>query len=297
LPAKLIDGGAIGEAMRAELQTAIRDLKRRGVTPGLAAVVVGENPASHTYVRMKGKACDEAGLYHETLRLPADTTEAELLALIERLNADHQIHGILVQLPLPKHINTQRVLHRVAPTKDVDGFHPENVGKVSIGDATGFRPATPFGVQQLLLRSEVDTAGKHAVIVGRSTIVGRPMAALLLQDAPGGNATVTVCHSRTRDIKGVTRLGDILIVAIGKPEFVTGDMVKPDAVVIDVGVNRVDDPSLKRGYRLVGDVKFDEVKKVAGAITPVPGGVGPMTITMLLYNTVQAARQWAGVQR
>jgi methylenetetrahydrofolate dehydrogenase (NADP+) / methenyltetrahydrofolate cyclohydrolase len=293
----VIDGGAIGEAMRAELQAAIRDLKRHGVTPGLAAVLVGENPASHTYVRMKGKACDEAGLYHETLRLPADTTEAELLALIERLNADHEIHGILVQLPLPKHINTQRVLHRVAPTKDVDGFHPENVGKVSIGDATGFRPATPFGVQQLLLRSEVDTAGKHAVIVGRSTIVGRPMAALLLQDGPGGNATVTVCHSRTRDIRGVTRLGDILIVAIGRPEFVTGDMVKPDAVVIDVGVNRVDDPSLKKGYRLVGDVKFDEVKRVAGAITPVPGGVGPMTITMLLYNTVQAARQWAGVQR
>jgi methylenetetrahydrofolate dehydrogenase (NADP+)/methenyltetrahydrofolate cyclohydrolase len=293
----VIDGGAIGEAMRGELQAAIRDLKRHGVTPGLAAVLVGEHPASHTYVRMKGKACDEAGLYHETLRLPADTTEAELLALIERLNADHEIHGILVQLPLPKHINTQRVLHRVAPTKDVDGFHPENVGKVSIGDATGFRPATPFGVQQLLLRSEVDTAGKHAVIVGRSTIVGRPMAALLLQDGPGGNATVTVCHSRTRDIRGVTRLGDILIVAIGRPEFVTGDMVKPDAVVIDVGVNRVDDPSLKKGYRLVGDVKFDEVKKVAGAITPVPGGVGPMTITMLLYNTVQAARQWAGVQR
>jgi methylenetetrahydrofolate dehydrogenase (NADP+)/methenyltetrahydrofolate cyclohydrolase len=285
----VIDGGAIGEAMRAELQAAIRDLKRRGVTPGLAAVLVGEHPASHTYVRMKGKACDEAGLYHETLRLPADTTEAELLALIERLNADHEIHGILVQLPLPKHINTQRVLHRVAPTKDVDGFHPENVGKVSIGDATGFRPATPFGVQQLLLRSEVDTAGKHAVIVGRSTIVGRPMAALLLQDGPGGNATVTVCHSRTRDIRGVTRLGDILIVAIGKPEFVTGDMVKPDAVVIDVGVNRVEDPSLKKGYRLVGDVKFDEVKKVAGAITPVPGGVGPMTITMLLHNTLKAA--------
>jgi methylenetetrahydrofolate dehydrogenase (NADP+)/methenyltetrahydrofolate cyclohydrolase len=297
LPARLIDGGAIGEAMRAELQAEIRDLKRRGVTPGLAAVVVGDNAASHTYVRMKGKACDEAGLYHETLRLPAETTEAELLALIERLNADHEIHGILVQLPLPKHINTQRVLHRVAPTKDVDGFHPENVGKVSIGDATGFRPATPLGVQQLLLRSDVDTAGKHVVIVGRSTIVGRPMAALLLQDGRGGNATVTVCHSRTRDIKGVTRLGDILIVAIGRPEFVTGDMVKPDAVVVDVGVNRVEDPSLKRGYRLVGDVKFDEVKKIAGAITPVPGGVGPMTITMLLYNTVQAARQWAGVQR
>src|SRR5213594_1766636 len=281
--------------MRTELQRDIRALGARGVTPGLAAVLVGDDPASATYVRMKGKACDEAGLYHETIRLKPETTEAELLELIERLNADHKIHGILVQLPLPKHVDAQRVLHRVSPAKDVDGFHPENVGKVSIGDPTGFRPATPYGVQQLLVRSDIETKGQHAVIVGRSTIVGRPMAALLLQDGPGGNATVTVCHSRTRDIKAVTRQADILIVAIGKPEFVTGDMVKPDAVVIDVGVNRIDDPSLKKGYRLVGDVKFDEVKKVAGAITPVPGGVGPMTITMLLYNTVQAARQWVGV--
>src|SRR5438093_6147067 len=281
--------------MRAELQGEIRKLRSRGITPGLAAVLVGDNAASTTYVRMKGKACDEAGLYHETIRLKPETTEAELLELIERLNADHKIHGILVQLPLPKHIDAPRVLHRVSPGKDVDGFHPENVGKVSIGDPTGFRPATPYGVQQLLVKGEIETKGQHAVIVGRSNIVGRPMAALLLQDGPGGNATVTVCHSRTRDIKAVTRQADILIVAIGKPEFVTGDMVKPDAVVIDVGVNRIDDPSLKKGYRLVGDVKFDEVKKVAGAITPVPGGVGPMTITMLLYNTVQAARQWAGV--
>lgn len=279
--------------MRAELHAEIRTLKARGVTPGLAAVLVGDNPASATYVRMKGKACDEAGLYHETIRLPSETTEAELLALVERLNADHKIHGILVQLPLPKQIHTQRVLHRVVPDKDVDGFHPENVGKVAVGDPTGFRPATPYGVQQLLLQSDVDTAGKHAVIVGRSTIVGRPMAALLLQDGPGGNATVTVCHSRTRDIKSVTRLADLLIVAMGKPEFITGDMIKPGAVVVDVGVNRVDDPTLKQGYRLVGDVNFAEAKKVASAITPVPGGVGPMTITMLLYNTVQAARQWA----
>jgi len=279
--------------MRTELQREIGALSARGVAPGLAAVLVGDDPASTTYVRMKGKACDEAGLYHETIRLSKETTESELLALVERLNADHKIHGILVQLPLPKQINTQRVLHRVSPDKDVDGFHPENVGKVSIGDPTGFRPATPFGVQQLLVRSEVETTGSHVVIVGRSTIVGRPMAALLLQDGPGGNATVTVCHSRTRDIKAVTRQADILIVAIGKPEFVTGDMIKPGAVVVDVGVNRVDDPSLKKGYRLVGDVQFDEAKKVAGAITPVPGGVGPMTITMLLYNTVQAARQWA----
>ena len=281
--------------MRADLMAEIRRLGIQGVTPGLAAVLVGDNPASATYVRMKGKACDETGLYHETIRLSHETTEAELLELIERLNADHKVHGILVQLPLPKHIDTGRVLRRVSPAKDVDGFHPENVGKVSVGDPTGFRPATPYGVQQLLVRSHVETKGSHAVIVGRSNIVGRPMAALLLQDGPGGNATVTVCHSRTRDMKAVTRLADILIVAIGKPEFVTGDMIKPGAIVIDVGVNRVDDPSAKKGYRLVGDVKFAEAKQVAGAITPVPGGVGPMTITMLLYNTVQAARQWAKV--
>jgi methylenetetrahydrofolate dehydrogenase (NADP+)/methenyltetrahydrofolate cyclohydrolase len=279
--------------MRAELESPIRQLASRGVTPGLAAVLVGDNPASSTYVRMKGKACDEAGLYHETVRLSPESSEAELLELIDRLNADQKIHGILVQLPLPKHIDAQRVLHRVSPGKDVDGFHPENVGKVSIGDPTGFRPATPYGVQQLLVKSGIETKGQHAVIVGRSNIVGRPMAALLLQDGPGGNATVTVCHSRTRDMKSVTRLADILIVAIGKPEFVTGDMIKPGAVVIDVGVNRVDDPSTKQGYRLVGDVQFAEARQVAGAITPVPGGVGPMTITMLLYNTVQAARQWA----
>jgi len=279
--------------MRAELQGEIRTLAARGIRPGLAAVLVGNNPASATYVRMKGKACGEAGLYHETIRLPPETSEAELLALIDRLNADPRIHGILVQLPLPKQIDSQRVLHRVAPAKDVDGFHPENVGKVSIGDPTGFRPATPYGVQQLLLRSGVDTTGRHAVIVGRSNIVGRPMAALLLQDGPGGNATVTVCHSRTREIKAFTRLADILIVAMGKPEFVTGEMIKPGAVVVDVGTNRVDDPTAKQGYRLVGDVQFAEARLVAGAITPVPGGVGPMTITMLLYNTVQAARQWA----
>ena len=279
--------------MRGELESEITKLKKTGVTPGLAVVLVGDNPASQVYVRMKGKACDEAGLYHETIKLAKDTSEADLMALLERLNANSQIHGILVQLPLPKQIEANRALHRIDPRKDVDGFHPENVGKVVVGDPTGFRPATPYGVQQLLIRTGVDTKGAHAVVVGRSNIVGRPMAALLLQDAPGGNATVTVCHSRTRHIEQHTLQGDILIVAIGKPEFVTGDMVKPGAVVIDVGVNRVDDPSRKQGYRLVGDVKFQEAKQVASAITPVPGGVGPMTITMLLYNTVQAARQWA----
>jgi methylenetetrahydrofolate dehydrogenase (NADP+)/methenyltetrahydrofolate cyclohydrolase len=258
-------------------------------------VLVGDNPASQTYVRRKGKACDDAGLHHETINLPKETDEADVLALIRRLNMDARIHGILVQLPLPPHINSQRVLRSVDPRKDVDGFHPENVGKVAVGDPTGFRPATPYGVQQLLLRSGFETQGRHVVVVGRSVIVGRPMASLLLQDGPGGNATVTVCHSRTRDVGSITRQGDILIVAIGKPEFVVGDMVKPGAVVIDVGVNRVEDPSLKKGYRLVGDVKFEEARKVADAITPVPGGVGPMTITMLLYNTVQAARQWASI--
>jgi methylenetetrahydrofolate dehydrogenase (NADP+) / methenyltetrahydrofolate cyclohydrolase len=282
----------VGGAMRAQLGSEIARLAKQGIVPGLAAVLVGENPASHTYVRMKGKACDEAGLYHETMELPAATPEAELLALVDRLNADPKIHGILVQLPLPRQIDTQRVLYRVDPRKDVDGFHPVNVGKVAIGDPTGFRPATPYGVQQLLIRSGIETTGRHAVVLGRSTIVGRPMALLLLQDGPGGNATVTVCHSRTRDIGAVTRGADILIVAIGKPQFVTGDMIRRGAVVIDVGVNRVDDPTHKKGYRLVGDVNFDEAKEVAGAITPVPGGVGPMTITMLLYNTVQAARQW-----
>jgi len=293
LPARLIDGAAIGNAIRAELAAEIAALGRRGVTPGLAAVLVGDNPASHTYVRMKGKACDEAGLYHETFELPVRTTEPELLALVDRLNADPRIHGILVQLPLPSQIDVRRVLQRVDPRKDVDGFHPENVGKVALGDPTGFRPATPYGVQQLLVRSGIETQGSHAVVVGRSTVVGRPMASLLLQDGAGGNATVTVCHSRTRDIGSVTRLADILIVAMGKPEFVTGDMVKPGATVIDVGTSRVDDPTHKKGYRLVGDVNFAEARQVAGAITPVPGGVGPMTITMLLYNTVQAARQWA----
>jgi methylenetetrahydrofolate dehydrogenase (NADP+)/methenyltetrahydrofolate cyclohydrolase len=289
----LIDGNAIGATMRAELAGEINALKKKGVIPGLAVVLVGDNPASQVYVRMKGKACDEAGLYHETIKLPKDTSEADLMGLLERLNANPRIHGILVQLPLPKQIDTNRALHRIDPRKDVDGFHPENVGKVAVGDPTGFRPATPYGVQQLLIRTGVETKGAHAVVVGRSNIVGRPMTALLLQDGPGGNATVTVCHSRTRGIELYTLQADILIVAIGKPEFVSGDMIKPGAVVIDVGVNRVDDPSRKQGYRLVGDVKFQEAKQVASAITPVPGGVGPMTITMLLYNTVQAARQWA----
>lgn len=290
--AKLIDGKQIGETMRAELEPEIAALKARGVVPGLAVVLVGENPASQVYVRMKGKACEQLGMHSETIRLPATTTEQELLAVIARLNADAAIHGMLVQLPLPDHINETRVLHAILPGKDVDGFHPENVGKVSIGDPTGFRPATPYGVQQMLVKAGVETRGAHVVIVGRSNIVGRPMASLLLHKGPGADATVTVCHSRTKNIGEVTRQADVLIVAMGKPEFVRGDMVRPGAVVIDVGVNRVDDATAEKGYRLVGDVAFAEAAEVASQITPVPGGVGPMTITMLLYNTVQAARQW-----
>ena len=279
--------------MRADLAPEIAALRVRGVKPGLAVVLVGEDPASQVYVRMKGQACEEAGIHSETFRLSGDTPEGDLMSLIDRLNADARIHGILVQTPLPRHVNGARVLHRVHPKKDVDGFHPENVGRVAIGDPGGFRPATPYGVQQLLLRSGVETKGAHAVIVGRSNIVGRPMASLLLQDGPGGNATVTVCHSRTRDLGKVTRLADILIAAIGKPRLVTGDMIRPGAVVVDVGVNRVPDANAEKGYRLVGDVDFGTAFEVASAITPVPGGVGPMTITMLLCNTVQAARQWA----
>ena len=279
--------------MRAELTKEIADLKQRGVIPGLAVLLVGDHAPSHAYVRMKSRAVDEAGMYHETITRSAEVQEASLDGNVDRLNADPRIHGILVQLPLPAHINANRVLHRVLPSKDVDGFHPENIGRLASGDRGGFSPATPSGVQQLLIRNGIETSGRHAVVVGRSVIVGRPMALLLLQDGPGGNATVTVCHSRTKDIGAVTRTADILIVAIGKPQFVTGDMIQRGATVIDVGINRVDDPSAKQGYRLVGDVHFAEAEQVAGAITPVPGGVGPMTITMLLVNTVKAARQWS----
>ncbi|MEP6745671.1 MAG: tetrahydrofolate dehydrogenase/cyclohydrolase catalytic domain-containing protein, partial [Gemmatimonadota bacterium] len=262
--------------------------------PGLCAVLVGEDPASQAYVKSKGKACEEAGMYSRTLRLPPETTQEQLLTLLDELNADPAIHGILCQLPVPKHIHTDTVLRRVSPAKDVDGFHPVNVGKLVLGDPTGFRPATPYGVQQMLIRSGIETKGAHAVVVGRSTIVGRPMANLLIQDGPGGNATVTICHSRSKDLPAITRTADILIVAIGKPEMVKGDWIKPGATVIDVGINRVDDASRPRGYRLTGDVAFDEAREIAGLITPVPGGVGPMTIAMLLVNTVQAAQSASG---
>lgn len=286
--AAIINGKEIAEEIKAELKEKISELKERGVTPGLAVVLVGDDPASHVYVRMKGKACEELGIYSETLKYPADLSEEELLNIIDGLNENPRIHGILVQLPLPKHINETKVLNRIKPEKDVDGFHPVNVGKMLIGDP-GFLPCTPHGIQELLLRSGNDPEGKHVVVVGRSNIVGKPVAAILMQKKKGANATVTVCHSRTRDLPGICRQADILIAAMGVPEFIKGDMVKEGAVVIDVGVNRVDDPSAKRGYRLVGDVDFEAVKEKASAITPVPGGVGPMTIVMLMKNTVIAA--------
>ncbi|MBL8986947.1 MAG: bifunctional 5,10-methylene-tetrahydrofolate dehydrogenase/5,10-methylene-tetrahydrofolate cyclohydrolase [Gemmatimonadetes bacterium] len=291
MTARVLDGTRIADEIRRDLAGEVAKLVAGGVQPGLAVVIVGEDPASKVYVASKGKACIEAGMHSETIRLPAETTEAELLATVDRLNADPRIHGFLVQLPLPKHINSERVLLRINPAKDVDGFHPMNVGRLSVGDQTAFRPATPFGVQQMLIRSGIETKGMHAVIVGRSNIVGKPMASLLVQDTPGGNCTVTICHSRSRDLPAITRLADLLVVAIGKPEFVTADMVKPGAVVIDVGINRVSDSTAPKGYRIVGDVAYGPVAEVASAITPVPGGVGKMTIAMLLMNTVQAARQ------
>jgi methylenetetrahydrofolate dehydrogenase (NADP+)/methenyltetrahydrofolate cyclohydrolase len=289
MSAQIIDGKAIGKAVRAEVATEAARLIQQGIVPGLTVVLVGEDPASQVYVRMKGRACDEAGMKSGTVRLPATATEAELLDTIDQLNADPTVHGMLVQLPLPDHINEGNVLLRIDPRKDVDGFHPVNVGKLVAGDPTGFKPATPYGVQEMLIRSGIETSGAHAVIVGRSNIVGKPMANLLVQKGPGANATVTVCHSRTKDIGSVTRSADILIVAMGKPEFITADMVKPGAAVIDVGINRVDDATREKGYRLVGDVAYEPVAEIASAITPVPGGVGPMTIAMLLKNTLQAA--------
>ena len=291
MSAWILDGAALGKIIRQEVKDEVAVLATKGVTPGLAVVLVGVNPASEVYVRNKGRACTEAGMHSVTIKRPTTISEADLLATVDQLNRDPAIHGILVQLPLPRHINSDRVLHSIDPAKDVDGFHPVNVGKLVLGDPTGFRPATPYGVQQLLIRNQIETKGANVVVVGRSTIVGKPMANLLLQDGPGGNATVTVCHSRSRDLPGITRAADILVVAIGKPDFVTREMVRQGAVVIDVGINRVDDPAVSKGYRITGDVKYSEVAEIARAITPVPGGVGPMTIAMLLKNTVQAVKQ------
>ena len=296
MAAEVISGKEMAMSIREEVKQRVVGLKESGLTPGLAVVLVGEDPASQVYVRSKNKAATEAGIYSRQITLPEDTSEDELLGVVSGLNADPQIHSILVQLPLPDQIDEASVLLAVDPAKDVDGFHPVNVGRLATGDPDAPAPCTPSGVIQMLLRSGNDPAGKHAVVVGRSNIVGRPMAALLLRKAPGGNATVTVAHSRTPDLGAVTREADILIVAIGQPDLIRGDMVKPGAVVIDVGVNRVDDDTHERGYRLTGDVAYDEVKEVASAISPVPGGVGPMTIAMLLSNTVEAAVRSAAAQ-
>ncbi|HBO87817.1 MAG TPA: bifunctional methylenetetrahydrofolate dehydrogenase/methenyltetrahydrofolate cyclohydrolase FolD [Verrucomicrobia bacterium] len=288
MAAKIINGKAIAEAIRSELREKVAQLSSKGKTPGLGVILVGDNPASRSYVTAKERACESIGIYSDDNRLPMDTSETDLLDKIDQMNQDPRIHGILVQLPLPKHINESTVLFAIDPAKDVDGFHPMNVGKMIIGEETFF-PCTPHGVVQMLIRSGIETASKHVVVVGRSNIVGKPVANMLLQKKEGANATVTLCHTGTTDLGSFTRQADILIAASGWPNTVTTDMVKPGAVVIDVGVNRVEDASKKNGYRLVGDVDFDGVSTVASHITPVPGGVGPMTITMLLYNTVLSA--------
>ena len=294
MAAKIISGSALSETIRTELAEEVKAFQgETGVTPGLAVVIVGEDPASQVYVRMKGKAADRAGFYSRQITLPEDTAQDELLGIIDGLNADPRVHGILVQLPLPKQIDSRAVLERISPAKDVDGFHPVNAGRLATGDPDVLAPCTPAGIIEMLLRSGYDPKGKHVVVVGRSNIVGRPVALLLLRTGRGGDATVTVAHSRTADLASHTRQADILIAAVGRPELIGMDMVKPGAVVIDVGVNRVDDASTEKGYRLVGDVLFNEVAEVAEAITPVPGGVGPMTITMLLRNTMQAAKRLA----
>jgi methylenetetrahydrofolate dehydrogenase (NADP+) / methenyltetrahydrofolate cyclohydrolase len=294
LPAELIDGRAIAKKIRTDVAERVKKLAAHGVKPGLAVVLVGDDPASAVYVGAKGKATEEAGMYSQTIRLPADTAQSELLARVDALNADPKIHGILVQMPLPKQIDPDTVIRRIQPTKDVDGFHPINVGKMLVGERDGFIPCTPAGIQVMLRESGVRTPGKNCVIIGRSNIVGKPMAALMVQDNPDANCTVTVCHRHTADLAGHTRQADILIVAAGRAGIVTADMVKPGAVVIDVGTNRVNDGASKTGTRLQGDVDFESVRKVASKITPVPGGVGPMTIAMLMANTVRAAEMTVG---
>ena len=286
---KLIDGAKLADQVKAEVAGRVAELSARGITPGLSVVLVGDDPASAVYVGSKERTCIELGMRGETIRRPATTTQAELLAIVDRLNDDPAVHGILVQMPLPKHIDAEAVVRRIRPDKDVDGFHPENVGKLLIGDNDGFAPCTPAGVLYMLRAYDVATAGTDCVIVGRSNIVGKPMSSLLVQ--PGVDATVTICHSRTRDLTAHTRRADVLIVAAGRPAMITAGMVKPGAVVIDVGMNRVPDATRKSGTRLSGDVAFDEVREVASLITPVPGGVGKMTIAMLMANTVRAAAQ------
>ena len=290
MKAELIDGKRISAQVRAEVADGVAEMKaKHGVVPGLAVVLVGDDPASATYVRNKQRAATEVDMLAEDVRLPAEVSQGELLAQVERLNKDDRIHGAIVQLPLPPHIDKEAVIDELSPDKDVDGLHPFNMGLLAEGRHR-FVPATPAGIQQMLLRSGYDLEGRHVVVCGRSEIVGKPVSMLLVQRLPGANATVTMCHTRTRDLASITRQADILIAAVGRPLFITADMVKEDAIVIDVGINQVEAPERKSGYRLVGDVDFGPVSEKAAAISPVPGGVGPMTIAMLLHNTLKAAR-------
>jgi methylenetetrahydrofolate dehydrogenase (NADP+)/methenyltetrahydrofolate cyclohydrolase len=288
MSAKIINGKEISSQIMEELKPRIAKLIEKGIYPGLTVIILGQNPASMSYVKSKGKACERLGMRSETIMLAESTTQSDLLTVISKLNVDTKVHGILVQLPLPKHIDEDAVLEAINPEKDVDGFSPINMGRLLAG-RNCFKPCTPNGVMELLARNGIDPAGKHAVIIGRSNIVGKPMAALLVQKAKGANATVTICHSHTKKMESITKKADILVAAIGSPGFVKASMVKKGAVVIDVGINRVEDASFEKGYKLVGDVDFESVKEVAKAITPVPGGVGPMTIALLMLNTVQAA--------
>ena len=290
---RIIDGAAVAETVLAECRAQIDALKARGHTPGLAVVLVGDNPASRSYVRAKDRMCQKIGMHSVKLELPAETTQAELLDVVARLNADASVHGILVQSPPPKHIDEAAIVLAIDPAKDVDGFHPVNVGKLAVGDASGFVPCTPLGCQRLLVEAGVETAGARVVMLGRSLLVGKPFALLMMGKGKGGDATVTVAHSRSRGLREILRSADILVVAIGKAGFVTGEDVREGAVVIDVGINQVTDPSTTRGYRLVGDVDFASVAPRCAAITPVPGGVGPMTIAMLMSNTIKACQQTA----
>ncbi|MDR1404054.1 MAG: bifunctional methylenetetrahydrofolate dehydrogenase/methenyltetrahydrofolate cyclohydrolase FolD [Candidatus Methanoplasma sp.] len=290
--ARLILGKDVSDSIYSELAIRIEALRGRGTVPGLAVVLVGNDPASEVYVRMKGRKCEELGMHSVTTVLPEDTTQEKLLEKVGELNGDSSVHGFLIQLPLPSHIDEKTVINAIDPRKDVDCFHPLNVGKMLIGEPE-FLPATPAGVQQMLIRSGIETEGKHVVVVGRSNIVGKPIAAMMMQKGDGADSTVTVAHSRTEDLPSVTRQADILIVAMGRPNFITADMVKEGAVVIDVGTNRIDDPNSPKGQRLVGDVDFESVRNKASAVSPVPGGVGPMTICMLMANTVAAAERAA----
>ncbi len=284
----ILYGKPVAERVRDRLKQRVRELEQRGIRPGLAVVLVGENPASKVYVRSKARSCGELGILSETFRLPEHTEQKALNALVEKLNADSRFHGVLVQLPLPQQIDEKQIIHRILPLKDVDGFHPVNIGRLVLGEET-YLPCTPAGIMEMLSYYRIPVSGKHVVIVGRSNIVGKPMANLMYQKSEGANATVTICHTGTDNMKQYTRQADILIVAAGVPEMITAEMVKEGATVIDVGVNRVPDPGRKKGYRLAGDVAFDTVKEKTAAITPVPGGVGLMTIAMLMQNTVKAA--------